>query len=253
MDVALVDAYVRQFLGYGNSAAKYWFVGMEHGGGATRAEVEARLLAWDIRGRREFEELGEYHLAFDYPAFSKPGMQWFGPKAKLQPTWAPLIRIVLRAEGLSCETEDVRRYQATAWGRRDGITALPEILSLPSQKLLAWDHASLADLTYLRDRRACLDVTGAARIERMRALIATYRPRAVICYGSGYLDWWTKLVGSLLDATALAGVRRGFRDGTSFYAIPHPVAHGRTTAYWLSIGELITRGPTQSTPADSAT
>lgn len=80
------------------------FVGMEEGGGDTFDKVSKRLTLWDQRGRREVEDVVEYHLAL---SITHP----FAEKAKLQPTWAKLIRVLLSMEGEPPSKEDVRRYQ----------------------------------------------------------------------------------------------------------------------------------------------
>jgi hypothetical protein len=38
---------MRGFHGYGNLGAKYWFIGLEEGGGTSLDEVRLRLKTWD--------------------------------------------------------------------------------------------------------------------------------------------------------------------------------------------------------------
>jgi hypothetical protein len=58
---ALLNDYMKVFYGYGSWKAKYWFVGIEEGGGKTFEEVTRRLDTWDRRGRRDIEDIREFH------------------------------------------------------------------------------------------------------------------------------------------------------------------------------------------------
>lgn len=124
-DDQLLHTFMHGFYGYGNYQADYWFVGMEEGGGDTVQEINQRLTVWDQRGRREVEDVAEYHLALGI-------IHPFVEKAKLQPTWAKLIRVLLSIEGLSPTKEEVRRYQQQQWARSNGNVCLLELLPLPS-------------------------------------------------------------------------------------------------------------------------
>src|SRR5258708_27596908 len=97
------------FFGYGQYPARYWFIGMEEGGGSSVAYIAAKLVGWRDRGAQEVEELGGAD-----PILGAP--QWFGPYPRLQPTWNGLIRILLSAEGQEVTTEQVREYQRTRLG-----------------------------------------------------------------------------------------------------------------------------------------
>ncbi|MFL7892770.1 MAG: hypothetical protein AB8I56_11970, partial [Anaerolineales bacterium] len=60
----LLEDFINRFFGYGNFKGKYWFIGMEEGGGNSLEEINRRLDAWDMRGRREVEDVADYHRAF---------------------------------------------------------------------------------------------------------------------------------------------------------------------------------------------
>jgi len=67
----MIKAYCKQFFGYGRWDAPVWFVGLEEAGAGTQEELQARLSAWDQRGRRELEDAPAF-----YPACGQP--QWHG-------------------------------------------------------------------------------------------------------------------------------------------------------------------------------
>jgi hypothetical protein len=49
----MIEAYCKQFFGYGRWDAPVWFVGLEEAGAGTPEELQVRLAAWDQCGRRE--------------------------------------------------------------------------------------------------------------------------------------------------------------------------------------------------------
>lgn len=52
----MVEAYCKQFFGYGRWDAPVWFVGLEEAGTGMPEELQTRLEAWGQRGCRELEE-----------------------------------------------------------------------------------------------------------------------------------------------------------------------------------------------------
>src|SRR4051794_23061661 len=122
LDEQLLSNFIATFYGYGDYRAQYWFVGMEEGGGDTLEANAARLAAWDSRGRRELEDLVEYHSPLGVSRYT-------GERPKIQATWGKLIRILLSAEGATqVNPEQVRAYQREHLGREGGENCLLELL-----------------------------------------------------------------------------------------------------------------------------
>lgn len=73
-DDHLLTEFMNKFYGYGNFATPYWFIGMEEGGGDSFEEVAQRLTVWKQRGRRELEDVADYHMALGitHPFDAKP-------------------------------------------------------------------------------------------------------------------------------------------------------------------------------------
>src|SRR4051812_9939820 len=93
----LLEDRVKLFYGYGTYTAKYWFIGMEEGGGNTYKDIQKRMFAWQDRGKHTLEDLAAYHGAIDCTDyFDERRLQ--GQIPRLQSTWNKLIRILLRAE-----------------------------------------------------------------------------------------------------------------------------------------------------------
>jgi len=209
LNEALTSAFIEGFYGYGDFGARYWFVGMEEGGGGSEDEVERRLNAWDRLGRRQVEDLAEFHAAICEK-------RWFD-RGVLQPTWRGLIRIVLAAKGLQPTIEDVRTYQREHLGRRGGETALLEIMPLPSPTIGAWHYTPMVTSDRLRSRDEYDAAVRPMRLAHIQARINECRPAIVIVYGAS---------------------RESFAapPGTRLLRIKHPMARGVTNAGLAAIG-----------------
>src|SRR3954471_23558976 len=109
----VLESYITGFYGHGTYAARYWFIGMEFGGGGSVGEVVSRIQGWNDRGANEWEDLAG-------PKGIAEGSRWFRPPYPLQSTWAKLIRVLLSAEGVSPTNEDIRLYQRERLGREGG-------------------------------------------------------------------------------------------------------------------------------------
>ena len=240
-DDQLLHTFMHGFYGYGSYQADYWFIGMEEGGGDTVDEVSKRLTVWDQRGRREVEDVAEYHLALGitYP---------FAEKAKLQPTWAKLIRVLLSIEGEAPTKEDVRRYQQQQWARSNGNVCLLELLPLPSPSTSHWLYGQSSQLPDLATRDRYRERWSAIRIAALRQRIAAHQPKAVIFYSFGYLPYWQAIVGTPLQPV-LAGEMYVQQTAERIYAvIKHPAATGVTSAYFHEAGQHIRQELTSSAP-----
>lgn len=232
-DDELLHAFVAGFFGYGSFSAPYWFVGMEEGGGETPEDIALRLRAWEARGKCELEDVVEYHLAIGVS-------KHFDERGTLQPTWNKLIRVLLSAMGESPETERVRAFQRTEWGRTHGNSCLTELLPLPSPGVDRWLHfTEHSQLPYLASRATYHEHIRPQRVAQLAAKVEAYRPKAVVFYGLKYLPSWQAIAGSEFGATSLPGTHSLRRNGTLYLATRHPAATGVSNAYFHSVGRLI--------------
>ncbi len=239
-DDQLLDAFVRNFYGYGNYSGQLWFIGMEEGGGNSFTEVAKRLNAWADRGRCELEDLAEYHAAIGITYL-------FNDRPKLQPTWNKLIRILLSSHGQTPATEQVREYQRASLGRLDGDTCLLELLPLPSPSTGHWLYARHSRLPYLANRKTYRQVCLAPRISHLQRRIIEYKPRAVVFYGFSYREHWRAIAGVDL-VQEWDGVCTGRNRSTLFVMTRHPVAKGVTNDYFHQVGRLIARATEANMP-----
>ncbi|MDQ3930703.1 MAG: hypothetical protein M3328_16350 [Chloroflexota bacterium] len=240
LDPSVVESYIERFYGHGSYEARYWFIGMEFGGGGTLDEVVNRLQGWYRRGGKELEDLG--------PEGVGAGSRWFRPPYALQPTWAKLIRIALTADGQPSDRESVRRYQRDQLGRQGGLDCILELLPLPSPGLGHWKfYPELANkypqLAYLRNRETYTNHVAPMRIAHLKARIEEHRPWAVVFYGSGYRHWWQQIARVEFNLAPFERALLAHSDGTLFIVMQHPTARGISTDYFDAIGRFIAETP----------
>jgi hypothetical protein len=236
LDDAVLDAYIKTFYGHTGYGAKYWFVGMEFGGGGSAAEIVRRIQGWQDRGRPELEDI--------VGPPGQEGSRWFRPPYPLQPTWAKLIRVALSAEGPAPTTEQVRAYQKERLGRAGGLDCLLELLPLPSPGSNQFRfYPEYSELPYLRDRATYTSHVAPARISHLRRRIAEHRPAAVIFYGSGYAGWWRQIAGTEFRPAPMGKVAVASNGQTEFVIMQHPTAFGLRSAYFDAVGRLIAGAP----------
>jgi hypothetical protein len=186
----LLAAYMRTFYGYGAWTAKYWFIGMEEGGGDSLEEIERRITVWHDRGERDLEDLRDYHLAIGVP-------QYFGARPKLQRTWRALMRVVLTADHARVDPDALRAYQRNLLGRLPASlnagTALIERLPLPAPgKTAPWLYGQ-SGIAALRTRAEYEAALGPPRTQAILDAIDHFQPRAVVTYGNANAGWCVQM------------------------------------------------------------
>jgi len=239
-DDPLLANFADSFYGYGNYNARYWFIGMEEGGGSFE-EVKRRLDAWHRRGRREVEDLRPFHEAFGMVKF-------FQDPAALQPTWNKLIRVVLSATDPSTTIKSVRKHQQEQLGITGGETCLLELLPLPSPSTKHWFYAEHSRLPQLATREQYKQYYMPLRAPHIAQLIACHRPCVVMFYGAAYRQCWKDIAGAPHWDAHANGVVSAQKDGTLFVITKHPVARGLRSDDFEAVGRMIAEklGPTKT-------
>lgn len=230
-DDELLTEFAHTFYGYGDYNGRYWFIGMEEGGGNTFADVNQRLRIWKERGKHELEDLAAYHAAIGITSY-------FNEKPTLQRTWAKLIRILLSQEGSEPTTEQIREYQRSALGRSEGDTCLVELLPLPSPSTRQWLYSHHSQIDYLISRDSYQQTLLGFRISHLKQRIDEYKPGAVIFYGFGYRYYWQEVAGVRLTKES-DGIYVGENGASLFTMLRHPAAKGVTNEYFRQVGTII--------------
>src|SRR5438552_15646213 len=129
-------AMLLNFVGYGDSNARVWFIGMEEGL-PRNADVSAAL-----RARLYFEPVEDLYRAHQLLAEADPTTDYlkhFIAPYKWQPTWWPMCELMLRLSGRSAVDAHAKRaYMAKRLGRAGDETFLPELLPLPAPDTGQW-------------------------------------------------------------------------------------------------------------------
>jgi len=224
--------FIKTFYGYGNLASRFWFIGMEEGGGNSFAEVQARLSVWMQLGKPELADLRDFHLLIGMPEF-------FTPPVKLQHTWMQIARITLTATGQPYELGDLRTFQREHLGHRNGETCLMELLPLPSPRTSAWVYAQWSKLPYLSKRKTYYQEYYLQRSEHIRKRIQENQPQVVIFYGMGYRSFWQAIAGKEVEFQNQDGFLLGITSRMVYLIIKHPNARKLPNAYFEKVGAYL--------------
>ena len=240
LDESLLAEFISTFYGYGNYRGKYWFVGMEEGGGNTLKDIQHRLTVWEQRGKHELEDVAEYHLALGYK-------KYFTRPTKVQPTWNKLIRIVLGTRQPDVSLDHVKTYQREALGRWQNETCLLELLPLPSPSTENWLYGTVTSVQGLHSRDAYRKYYAPRRAEHLRHRISEYRPSAVVFYSVNvwYLKWWQAIAQVNFEVREIEGktFHFGANSYTRYLVVHHPASHGVTNRYFHHLGQLLGDNP----------
>jgi len=208
-----------EWFGYGRWDAPFWFVGKEPGG----TDEPEQYASWLRLGGGELIDCRAHDLDC---AATEDAMMWHGGGGRLQPTWRPLIALLLAYQGASEYDKDaVWRYQDERWGSTAGETALVELSAVAAPRTSAEEALRLTHLP--------------ERIATIRKRIAEHRPKIVLFYGAGrdpifgkpYIERWSEIASKPLETNVIVRI-----DGTAYVATPHPTAHGLTNAFWTDLG-----------------
>jgi hypothetical protein len=233
LDSATLEEFMSRFFGYGTWDAPLWFIGMEEGGGTSESEISSRLTKWSERGRKELEDLVSYSAELGIT-------QWFGPAARLQPTWRSLARVLLGYEGIDETRKSLIQAQCARLGSEHGGAALLELLPLPSPGIRDWHYGGMTDLSLLHDRATYTTQLLPLRAERLNERIRARQPRVVVCYGLAYRQAWERVAGTPLSGNAddvpMARVGRSL-----VVVMRHPAARGASSAYFQQVGKTLAR------------
>lgn len=236
--------YSKQYRTQGNRDGKFWFLGIEEGGGGSIAEVDAMLAKWDRQGKPDQSVLRD-------PNNPSLNDGWFGTKERpdwgpIQTTWGAQIRVLLSMQGLPCGTEDVRQYQMNAFGLEKGETCLMEMLPLPNPGVGNWIYSDLTDDPNFSSREVFTKYVLNSRISRFLELVELHSPTAVIgvCYEYG------KLLEPYFEDVEYVHAKSGKRPGravignigTTVVAITYHPNYSMTapSAWYEELGQIVT-------------
>ncbi|MCX6045991.1 MAG: hypothetical protein NT075_12850 [Chloroflexi bacterium] len=242
-----------EFFGYGRYDSKYWFIGMEEGGGNSIEEVEQRLTQWLALGASELVDNYKFHKALD--SFKSRGgviqqgsyAEYFEGNIKTQPTWRKLIRMLLNIEDPSrtYEKEAIKDYQAHSWGQSTSNNCLLDVFPLPSPDVSRWEYDAWSELDFLRTRESYKSALRVKRVAAIRNRIVEYAPKVVTFYsfGSEYIRMWEELSGCKFEENMRVPIYDKFyaffqRVGKTLFIVTGQPAYIRSNEYWDNVGKM---------------
>lgn len=231
-DSVILEDFMNRFYGYGSYQGDYWLVGMEEGGGNSFADVERRLNIWKERGRRELEDVAEYHIDLGVTSL-------FSERPKIQRTWGKLIRIILTINGYVPTTEQIREYQHDGLGRITGDNCLLELLPLPSPSTRDWLYSEYSRLPYLANRTLYREALLDKRINHLQHRIKKYQPKIVLFYSFTYQEQWQEITNVDFLPVESGDFSMAKSGSQIFVMTKHPATKGLDNEYWHRVGHAI--------------
>ena len=140
---------------------------MEQGGSEDEEHIGWERV-WHDLGEKELIDCRDHHLRMGLQG----NVLWHGPNARIQPSWGPLIRLLLSFKNphKTPETNDILDYQKTQWGSVNGETVLAEIAGIRSKNV---GQSNVRRKTFICER-----------IRTFQTRLQEYSPDFVVFYGN---------------------------------------------------------------------
>ena len=202
------------FRGYGNPNGRFWFVGMEEGGG----DIESLRIRADKFSN--LEDLAESHQRFESHDMSN-----------LISTWRIMSAIAGRIGGITdwWDPEYARNYQLNHLGRTNGETYLTEILPLPKRSLNDCPYSDIFD-----SPQDYFEQVYPTQLDSLRTEYAEADPKQqfVFCYGKKYWQYHREIFNFAAFQPALDGKVQWGRNESTVFVLTNFFGYG-----WTGFGE----------------
>jgi hypothetical protein len=209
--------------GFGNWQGPYWFLGPEQAMSKNDAELNRRFEAWRDLGCHDLDDCSEFHRRINIHHLHGRSVP-----AKLQPTWAKLLLVLMSHFDPPRCAGDRLLYQVNEWGRLGGETCVIELSGLAA-------HSQRVE----RSAESFLPLP--ERITKIRDMMRKYEPKFVLLYGRGRNGScekaWEKLTegGAIIEEGTFAKIGRSSSTLIA-WALRHPVSFGQTNENWTKLG-----------------
>ena len=209
----LINEMGRRSYGFGRWAAPYWFIGPEPGQSREENDdLSRRAEAWSYLGKLDLMDCRKFHEQIDELTLHRS-------RPRLQPTWRPLMLLLMNFLGEPSEPADLRNYQRDKWGSLIGDTCVIELSGL-----------SANSFKVERDRKLFRE----ERIGVIRAKMLEYKPKFAVMYGKGAKHDWELITDRPFPSENV------LRVGATIVAfMPHPTSHGTSNKEWIELGKRL--------------
>ena len=234
LEPELVQSRIRTFWGYGNLDAPTWFVGMEEGlePDATLVHLAERFRVAHSKTTTDMRRGMEHVYGHT---------RWFNADARVQPTWKYPIALYLYFKlGRLPAKEEILNFQALKLGdSEERETMNVELMPLPSNKAheRTWLYGTLG-IPGLSTRSEYLATYKPERVQKLRELFHTHKPKLAIFYSLTYLPDWTAVIGSEPEEIT-KGMYFAKTNSTACCIIPQSASFGMSYARLYEFAEKI--------------
>jgi|SRR5271165_302020 len=215
-----------RFYGHGRWDAPYWFIGPEQGQAKKENDdLGPRIRAWLQLGAEHLNDCGAFHELL-------AERRWHQERPSLQPTWRPLLLLLMKFLGKPTDKDSLRYYQRDRWGRlREGETCVIELSGLPANNVKV-----SGERTRKLFGKEEINVIRNERIAFIRDQMRSERPTLVVMYGWGERKHWEEIAGRPFPSDDV------LKLGQTMVALTrHPTAHGSRNQYWEELGQRLRR------------
>jgi hypothetical protein len=215
----------RQFYGHGCWAAPYWFIGPEQGmAHDENNDLKSRVEAWRDLGGVELNDCRCFQFRIGEE-------RWHQERPQLQPTWRPLMLLLMTFLGKPSDNESLRNYQRHDWGTLSGEICVIELSGLAA-------NSSKED----RDRESFRE----KRIKVIRQRMHFHKPALVVMYGLKQRQHWIAIAEHTFSPDKI------LKRGPTIIALTrYPTSHGSTNVYWKKLGERLRHVAQSSLPLNA--
>jgi hypothetical protein len=237
----LLEQFIRDFYGYGNFDAPYWFVGMEEGMRKISSskklgkKLNKKLNAWDERGRMPLQDLPEFSSALG-------GKKFFSEKPRSVRTWSRIIHVLFGIKDEAThKPSQIKAYQREFLARaQDGDSCLMELLPLAAYDTNVWPpYKKISNIPCLKSRDIYVQQVRPNRIADLKRYIETYHPQVAVMYGKGNWNHYAEIAGVEFHGTEMHDVKIGKNEKTLFVLTRHMAVRNLTNKECYAIGQMI--------------
>jgi len=227
-----------KWIGYGDLASCFWFLGMEEGGKASFPEQQLRISLAPVSPLSVF-----IHQLNLISGINAPWKAQNIAHVKLQKTYVGLIKVFLCAvnrcgysqSGHPYNPQVLKLFQRDELGEPGYNNLLAELMPLSRHNRGVWPYAQWTNRPDLQTSSIYHNTWLAKRITMYQTLISIYKPSAILAYGKEFWKYYKQLLPNTSFTPILGGTAE---TGGPIVLIKHTSATP-TNKYLSEVGHWI--------------